>query len=94
MASRRSPRRTAERATPPSPIDIHILDGAAALDKIDAGCLSAVVRALARHGRVVIASYDEANDAVRFHDQSEWIRGGLVLNAEAAGLRAQRGDHA
>jgi hypothetical protein len=55
-----------------SPLDIHVLDGATAMLDVEIACLEAVTRTLARHGKVVIVSYDAMANAIRLHEQAEW----------------------
>lgn len=66
-----------------SPIDIHVLDGATAMVDVEIACLDALVRTLARHGKVAIVSYDDTANVIRLYEQAEWLPAGHAAIADA-----------
>ena len=57
-------------------LNIHVLDGAGVLPEVDAASLAAVVRLLAREGRLVVVDFDANSRRLVFYEQSEWLPAG------------------
>lgn len=71
------------RTSPTTPLDVHVLDGAAVLPDVDAASLLAVARLLARVGRLVV-DFNEDSRRFTLDEQCEWLPAGRHATAAHA----------
>jgi hypothetical protein len=84
VTNSRSRSKPSRQAVPTvSALDVHVLDGAEELIEAELSCLAVVARTLARHNCVVIVTYDDDMNSLRFHQQREWMPAGFFLSSDA-----------